>query len=399
MSKYHRSRRGWAFLGGVAALAALALAVTSYAFATTSVKSAPARQASQPHFNTPICKKGGIRPILSNPIKKLGGGAKTLSGAGATFPAPMISVWTSTYASKTGVQVAYQSIGSGGGVNQIIAKTVDFGQSDVPMTNAELARAPGKILHIPIVLGAVVISYHLKGIATGLKFDGETIGKIFAGKITKWNDKALKKLNPGVPLPNKSIAVVHRSDGSGTTGVFTDFLTKTSPTWVKTLGGKDKSRGKTVAWPVGIGGKGNEGVSALVGQTEGGIGYVELQYAIAQHLKYGQVKNRAGLYTQPCMATITAAAGKVHFPPDLRAGVTWRRGRYAYPIAGTSFALVYQNQTSKAIGHGLINYFSWVLTIGQRQCADVNYAPLGSALRKQALDQLYKMTLNGKKIL
>ena len=196
--------------------------------------------------------------------------------------------------SKKGTNVAYQAIGSGGGVAQINAQTVDFGASDTPMLDTELAAAKGgPILHIPLVLGAVTVSYNVKGVGSGLNFDGQTVGKIYAGQITKWNDPAIKALNPKANLPDESIAVVHRSDGSGTTAVFTDFLTKTSPAWVAKLGGADKSFGKTVAWPVGIGGKGNDGVAALVSQTEGAIGYPELQYAISQQADLRQRQEQA----------------------------------------------------------------------------------------------------------
>ena len=210
-----------------------------------------------------------LRPHYPDPVKPLAGAASSLSGAGSTFVAPIMSMWAQAY-SKKGTNVAYQAIGSGGGVSQINAQTVDFGASDTPMLDTELAASKGgPILHIPLVLGAVTVAYNVKGVGQGLNFDGPTIGKIYAGQITKWNDPAIKKLNPKANLPDQAIAVVHRSDGSGTTAVFTDFLTKTSPEWVAKLGGADKSFGKTVAWPVGIGGKGNDGVAALVEPDRG----------------------------------------------------------------------------------------------------------------------------------
>ncbi|MBL7618228.1 MULTISPECIES: phosphate ABC transporter substrate-binding protein PstS [unclassified Frankia] len=355
----------------------------------------PTAAASQTAQAGQICGQAAAAPNFSNGISTIAGGGKSLSGAGSTFVAPMLSVWTKAYSEETGTQVAYQSIGSGGGVQQIIAKTVDFGDSDVPMTDAELSQAGKPILHVPVVLGAVVPTYNLPGVPDGLKFTGDVLGKIFDGDITTWNDPAITALNPGVTLPSKPIAVVHRSDGSGTTGVWTNYLTKASPDWVTKLGGADKSKGKTVAWPVGIGGKGNEGVSGAVHQTDGAIGYVELQYALAQKLPVGQVKNKAGNFIQPCVATVTAAASAATFPADLRGDLTNEPGANAYPITGTTFTLIYQDQTDPAKAAAMVNFLSWVLTKGQNSASSINYAPLGTALQQQAIGQLHKVTLNG----
>src|ERR1700684_3774144 len=247
-----------------------------------------AASGAQQNIAGQICgQRAAAKPEYPRAIPKIGGGATSLSGTGSTFVAPVMSVWAKDYSQSDGVQVAYQPIGSGGGVQQIVAGTVDFGASDTPIKDSDLTAAKfGPILHIPLTLGAVVPTYNVKGVQTGLKFDGDTLGKIFAGKITKWNDPALLALNPGASLPDQPIAVAHRSDGSGTTAVWTDFLTKESPTWVQTLGGPDRSFGKDIAWPTGIGGKGNDGVSGVVNQTDGAIGYVELQYALAQNLPY-----------------------------------------------------------------------------------------------------------------
>ncbi|MGB7166929.1 MAG: phosphate ABC transporter substrate-binding protein PstS, partial [Mycobacterium sp.] len=316
--------------------------------------------------------------------------------AGSTFVAPVMSVWTKDYSQSDGVQVAYQPIGSGGGVQQIIAGTVDFGASDTQMKDSELAAAKsGPILHIPLTLGAVVPTYNVKGVQTGLKFDGDTLGKIFAGKITKWSDPALVALNSGANLPDQPIAVAHRSDGSGTTAVWTDFLTKESPTWVQTLGGSQRSFGKDIAWPVGLGGKGNEGVSGVINQTDGSIGYVELAYALAQNLNYGVVKNKVGNFIQPCVATITAGTQGIAYPPDLRVSLTDGPDPHAYPITGTTYALVYQNQTDAAKAKALVNFFSWTLSTGQDDAASVNYAPLGKDLQGLAMGMVQKITLNG----
>ena len=368
--------------------------------ATASVGSAkPAAPAANGAAAPVQCstKLNTLRPHYPDPVKPLAGAASSLSGAGSTFVGPIMSMWAAAY-SKKGTNVAYQAIGSGGGVAQIDAQTVDFGASDTPMLDTELAAAKGgPILHIPLVLGAVTVSYHVKGVGSGLNFDGQTIGKIYTGEITKWNDPAIKALNPKANLPDESIAVVHRSDGSGTTAVFTDFLTKTSPAWVAKLGGADKSFGKTVAWPVGIGAKGNDGVAGLVGQTEGSIGYPELQYAISSKLSYGNVKNKRGTYITPCVSTTSAAALKTSFPPDMRTSLTWRGGSpIAYPITGTVFALVYQNQTDASKAKALVNFLTWSLTTGQNFPATVNYAPMGKILQQRSLAQVNKIKLNGK---
>ena len=335
-----------------------------------------------------------LRPHYPNPVSPLSGAAGSLSGAGATLPQPVYSMWASAY-SKKGTNVAYQGIGSGGGVSQINAQTVDFGDSDVPMTDAQLAGAKGgPILHIPIVLGAVTMAYNVDGVGTGLNLDPDTIGKIYAGQITKWNDPAIKASNPKANLPDQTIAVIHRSDSSGTTGVFTDFLTKASPAWVAKLGAG--SYGTTVAWPLGIGGKGSDGVTALVGQTKGAIGYVELQYAIAGKLNYANVKNKKGIYVKPCIATATAAALKTSFPPDMRASLVWKGAPNAYPITATSFMLVYQNQTDEAKAKALVNFLGWALTTGQNFPASINYAPMGKILQQRALAQVNKITFGGK---
>jgi phosphate transport system substrate-binding protein len=386
------SRKAQAALG--AGLVVLTLAASGCG--STSNVTDNSSAASSVGFGTQICGRGGAdKPGYQNSITALTGGADKLSGAGSTFVAPVMSVWTKDYATAGSVQVAYQSIGSGGGVAQIQAQTVDFGASDAPMKDDELAKAKGgPILHIPLTLGAVVPAYHVTGVQAGLKFDGETLGKIFAGKITKWNDPALTALNRGIKLPDEPIAVAHRSDGSGTTAIWTDYLTKESPTWVSTLG-QGKSAGKDVAWPTGIGGKGNEGVSGVVNQTEGGIGYVELAYALAQNLTYGQVKNKAGKFIQPCPATVSKDANGASYPADLRTSLTDGPDPDAFPITGTTYALVYQNQTDKAKAAALVNFLAWVLTKGQDEASQVNYAPLGKDLQQLSYAQLKKITING----
>ena len=356
-----------------------------------------AASGAQQNIAGQICgQRGAAKPEYARTIPKIDGAATSLSGAGSTFVAPVMSVWAKDYSQSDGVQVAYQPIGSGGGVQQIVAGTVDFGASDTPMKDSELTAAKfGPVLHIPLTLGAVVPTYNVKGVQTGLKFDGDTLGKIFAGKITKWNDPALVALNSGANLPDQPIAVAHRSDGSGTTAVWTDFLTKESPTWVQALGGPDRSFGKDIAWPVGIGGKGNEGVSGVINQTDGSIGYVELAYALAQNLSYGVVKNKTGNFIQPCVATITAGTQGITYPPDLRVSLTDGPDLHAYPITGTTYALVYQKQTDAAKAKALVNFFSWTLSAGQDDAASVNYAPLGKDLQALAMGLVHTITLNG----
>ncbi|MGH9188959.1 MAG: phosphate ABC transporter substrate-binding protein PstS [Acidimicrobiales bacterium] len=344
------------------------------------------------------CGKGGTTANLApSGIAKLQGGANSLSGAGATFPAPIYSLWSGDYKKSNGVEVAYQSIGSGGGVKQISEQTVDFGASDAPMKDSELALAKGgQVLHIPTVFGAVVPTYNVSGQTSGLHFTGEALGKVFAGKVTKWNDPELVELNPDAKLPDLAIAVVHRSDGSGTTDIWTDYLTKTSPTWTQSLGGPERSRGKEVAWPVGIGGKGNEGVSGAVSQTQGALGYVELAYALEQKLPVGQVANRAGTSVQPCIETVTAAAAGAQFPADLRFSLTDAAGETAYPVSGATWLLVYENQTDEAKAKALVNYLAWIMDEGQKSAPTLNYAPLSAELRTLAIAQIKKVKVNGK---
>ena len=393
------------FLPALGAAASLALLVTgcgSTSNIDTGAGSSSSGGAGAPaaSFGDQICSETtAAKPGYKNTIAKIPGGADKLSGAGSTFVAPIMSIWTKDFASAEQTEVAYQSIGSGGGVQQISAGTVDFGASDTPMKDTELAAAKGgQILHIPLTLGAVVPVYNLKGLPSGIKFDGPVLGKIFAGEITTWDDPALKALNPDLQLPSEPIAVAHRSDGSGTTAVWTDYLTKASPEWVAKLGGPDKSSGKEVAWPAGIGGKGNEGVSGVVNQTDGAIGYVELAYAIAQNLTYGQVKNASGKFVQPCVATISKGTEGVKYPADLRASLTNGPDKDAFPITGTTYALVYADQKDKAKAASTVNFLSWVLTTGQDDAAQINYAPLGKDLQKLAFAQVEKVTVNGSPV-
>jgi phosphate transport system substrate-binding protein len=315
-------------------------------------------------------------------------GGAALTGAGATFPQPIYSKWFSDYAAKTGVRINYQSIGSGGGIRQLSEGTVDFGASDAPMTDDELAKAKGgPILHFPTVLGAVVLTYNVPELSQPLNLTGETIADIFLGKITKWNDTRIASLNAGTKLPARDILVVHRSDGSGTTYIFSDYLAAVSPAWA---GGPGK--GKELKWPVGLGGKGNEGVAGQVKQTPYTLGYVELAYANQNKLPAAKVKNVAGQFVAPAIASITAAAaGAVEkLPPntDYRVSIVNAPGADAYPISSFTWLLVYQRQADAMKGKKLVDFMRWALTEGEASAAALDYAPLPASVSAQLLDRL-----------
>jgi len=306
-----------------------------------------------------------------------------INGAGATFPYPIYSKWFDEYTKvDPSVRFNYQSIGSGGGQKQILAQTVDFGASDGPMTDDNLSKAPGKLLHIPTVAGAVVITYNLQGNPT-LKFDGETIAGIFLGQVKKWNDPKIAATNPGVKLPEKDIVVVHRSDGSGTTFIFTDYLSKVSPEWKQKVGNNT-----SVNWPAGIGGKGNEGVSGQVKQTPGAIGYVELIYAIQNKMSYAEIKNSAGEFVKPTIESVTAALGTAEIPDDFRFSMTNAPGKDAYPICGATWLLVYQLQKDAAKGKKLVEFLKWALTKGEAMAKNLDYAPLPESVQQRVLKRI-----------
>jgi phosphate transport system substrate-binding protein len=302
--------------------------------------------------------------------------AQDLTGAGATFPDPIYKKWFNDYAAKTGVKINYQAIGSGGGIKQLQEQTVDFGASDAPMTDAELAAAKGgPVLHIPTVLGAVVITYNLAELSKPLNLTGDVIANIYLGKITKWNAPEIKALNAGVALPNKDILVVHRTDGSGTTYIFSDYLAAASEAWKNGPG-----RGKELQWPVGLGGAKNDGVTAQVKQTPGAIGYVELAYARQNKLPVASVKNAAGTFVEPSIESITAAgagiAAKLPATSDLRVSIVNAPGKDAYPIAAMTFVLIYQNQADPAKGKKIVDFLKWALHDGQAAASSLDYAPL-----------------------
>ena len=312
-------------------------------------------------------------------------GQTTLNGAGATFPYPMYSKWFSEYGkSHPGVQINYQSIGSGGGIRQVTAGTVDFGASDMPMTDKQLQEAKTKILNIPTVLGADVPAYNIAGVTGEVKFTPEALAGIFMGKISKWNDKAITSVNPGVNFPDANIIVVHRSDGSGTSFIWTDYLSKVSPEW-KSQVGADTS----VKWPIGMGGKGNEGVAGLIRQLPGSIGYVELIYAVQNKIPYGSVRNSSGNFVKASLEGVTAAAASApKMPPDFRVSITNAPGKDAYPISSFTWLLIPAQSTDPAKGKILNDFLNWMVTDGQKMTTVLTYAPLPDNVAAKVKDAI-----------
>ena len=309
----------------------------------------------------------------------------TLNGAGATFPYPIYSKWFSEYHKlHPDIQINYQSIGSGGGIRQVINGTVDFGASDGPMTDEMLKEAKTKILHMPTVLGADVPAYNIPGVTAQLNFTPEALAGIFLGKITKWNDKALTSANPGVNLPDRDIIVVHRSDGSGTTYIWTDYLSKISPEWQSQVG-----KGASVKWPIGLGGKGNEGVAGSIRQLQGSIGYVELIYAVQNNINYGNVKNAAGNFVKASLESVTAAAASApKMPADFRVSITNAPGKDAYPISSFTWLLIPEQSKDAAKGKILADFLNWMVTDGQKMTAALSYAPLPESVVQKEKDAI-----------
>jgi phosphate transport system substrate-binding protein len=320
-----------------------------------------------------------------------------LTGAGATFPAPLYQTWFDLY--KRGVakdvQVNYQAIGSGGGIQQYTEKTVDFGATDAPMSDAELAKAPDA-QHIPMVLGAVVMTYNLSGVTAPLKFDGPTVAKIYLGEIKKWNDPVITSMNPGVTLPNTDIQVVHRSDGSGTTFVFTDWLSKVSPDWKSKVG-----TNKNPSWPAGQGGQGNAGVTQVVKQTPNSIGYVELNYAVENKLPFGDIKNKAGKFVTPNIESTSAAASKVTLPDDYRVSIVNADGDGAYPVASFTYLLVSKDASSCAKQAPLVHFIWWAFhdASASATAKQLNYAPVPAEATAKVEATLKSLKCEGKAIL
>jgi phosphate transport system substrate-binding protein len=297
-----------------------------------------------------------------------------INGGGATFPYPIYSKWFTEYNRlHSNIEINYQSQGSGFGIQQVTKRTVFFGATDGPMTPDQLLLAPGKILHFPTVLGAVVPVYNIPNVSQELKFSGPLLADIFLGKITKWNDAGIAKLNPGVTLPGTDIVVVHRSDGSGTSYIWVDYLSKVSPEWKKRVG-----VATSVQWPVGLGGKGNEGVAAQVTQVPGSIGYVELIYALQTKINYGSVQNLSGKFVKASVPAVTAAAAAAarQMPADFRVSITNAPGDDVYPISSFTWLLMYENHPDKAKAKVMVDFLKWALTDGQKFATDLGYAPL-----------------------
>ncbi len=313
--------------------------------------------------------------------------AQKITGAGATFPYPIYSKWFSEYsAAHPGVEINYQSIGSGGGIRQVTSGLVDFGASDMPMTDEMLAASKIKLTHIPTVLGAVVPIFNIPGVSD-LKFSGEVLADIYLGKITMWNDARIVKDNPGVNLPDQKITVVHRSDGSGTSFIFTDYLCKVSKEWES-----GPNKGTSPAWPVGVGGKGNEGVAGLVRQLPGAIGYVELIYALQNNISYGVVKNAAGVWLKASIEGVTAAAGSIkNMPADYRVSITNAPGKDAYPISSFTYLLIPTHAADAAKGKVIKDLLSWIITSGESEASALSYAPLPKNVAAKVLKTVYSL--------
>ena len=307
-----------------------------------------------------------------------------INGAGATFPYPIYSKWFDVYTEvHPEVHFNYQSIGSGGGIKQITAKTVDFGASDGPMSQDQLTEAPGRIYHIPMVMGAVAVTYNLPGIDKGLKLSGDILADIFLGKITKWDDVRLAALNAGVKLPHQDIVVVHRSDGSGTSFIFTDYLSSVSGEWKSKVG-----KATSVNWPVGLGGKGNEGVAGFVKQTQGSIGYVELAYAIKNDLAYAYLENKSGKFIEPTLESVSKAADGVTIPEDFRVSIVNSSNPAAYPISGFTWLLIYKNMDDPVKGKAIVEFIQWAIHEGQKYTDALLYAPLPQEVVKMIESKL-----------
>jgi phosphate transport system substrate-binding protein len=322
----------------------------------------------------------------------LGAAPVQINGAGATFPYPIYSKWFSEYNKlHPDVRINYQSIGSGGGIQQVTRQTVFFGASDGPMTDAQLQAAPGPLLHLPTVLGAVVPVYNIPNVKQELKFTGPVLADIYLGKITKWDDPAIAKLNAGVTLPPTDITVVHRSDGSGTTYIWVDYLSKVSPEFKSRVG-----VATSVKWPAGVGGKGNEGVSGLVAQTPGAIGYVELIYALQNKISYGTVQNQGGVFMKASVQSVTAAAAAAAptMPSDFRVSITNAPGKDAYPVSSFTWLLLYEDPKDKTQAKAMVGFVKWALTDGQKYCAELGYAPLPATVVKMEMAALAKIKVS-----
>jgi phosphate transport system substrate-binding protein len=331
-------------------------------------------------------KKTGIAVALLMLAMGVAAHAQKLTAAGATFPYPIYSKWFSEYSSAhPGVEINYQSIGSGGGIAQVTKGLVDFGASDMPMTDDMLAKSSVKLIHIPTVLGAVVPVFNVPGVQN-IRFSGDVLADIYQGKIANWNDARIAKDNPGVTLPNQKIIVVHRSDGSGTSFIFTDYLSKVSKNWSDAVG-----KGTSPNWPTGVGGKGNEGVAGLVRQLPGAVGYVELIYALQNHITFGEIKNAAGNWVKGSIDGVTAAAAGAKIPADYRVSITNAPGANAYPISSFTYLLIPVKTQDAAKKKVLVDMLSWIVKSGEGEVSALSYAPLPQSLAEKVLKTVYAL--------
>lgn len=326
------------------------------------------------------------------------GGAQTitLNGAGASFPFPLYSKWSQVYAAEKGVQINYASVGSGAGIRQFMAKTVDFAGTDATMTDEQIAQTGGRVLHVPMVAGAVVAVYNVAGVGPGLNFTADVLADIFLGKITRWNDQRLARANPGAALPSADIVIVRRSDGSGTTAIWTNYLSKVSPEWKSRVG-----EGTSVNWPTGLGARGNEGVAGLVRQTPNSLGYVELAYAMTNRMSFGSVQNRAGQFVRPTLSSTTKAmeGALASIPDDYRVFFTNPEGRDVYPVAGFTWILLSGDQPDPVKGRALVEFLWWATHEGQRYAPTLLYAPLPKSLVARVEVTLRSVTSRGTALL
>ena len=315
-----------------------------------------------------------------------------INGAGATFPDPIYKKWFAEYNRlHPDIKINYQAIGSGGGIKQFTDGTVDFGASDAPMKDDQIAKAPD-VVHIPTVMGAVVVAYNVPGVKT-LRFSPTTLANIFLGKITKWNDPAIVADNPGVSLPGLAVTVARRSDGSGTNAIFTDYLSKVSEEFKTKVGS-----GTSVNWPIGLGGKGNDGVTGLVKSTPGTVGYVELVYALEQNLPVADLKNKDGNWVKASIESVSAAAAGAEIPADYRVSITNAPGKDAYPISGFTWLLVHKDAKDHAKGTALVNFLNWALSDGEKMAAPLHYAPLPASVQQRVAKTIGELTVNGTKV-
>lgn len=339
-----------------------------------------------------IGKFAGLLTCLALLMSSTAHGQLLINGAGSTFGYPIYSKWFDDYTKvDPGTRFNYQSIGSGGGIMMLRNRTVDIGASDAPLSDAQTKAMPAPVLHLPSVMGAVVLMYNLPELkAQNINLSGPIIADIYLGKITKWSDPAISKVNRGINFPDQAIQVVHRSDGSGTTYIFSDYLSKVSPAWKEQVG-----RGTSLKWPAGLGGKGSEGVTGLVQQTPGGLGYVELTYALTNHIPVAIVLNHDRNWIVPTLEGVTAAAASAsaNMPPDFRVSITDARGAQSYPISSFTWLLVYKQQSNHAKGQAIVNFLKWALTDGQKDAAPLNYAPLPQAVIRKELEALQTITV------